>query len=48
MNYWSELGWIALPMTAIELGFTFAMCFLVRFPPKFGPLVKVESASLNR
>lgn len=27
MNYWTELGWMAFPMTAIEVGFTAIMCF---------------------
>lgn len=26
MNYWTELGWIVLPMNAIEIGFALAMC----------------------
>ncbi len=29
MNYWSELGWVILPMNAIEIGFTFMMCLIV-------------------
>jgi len=31
MNYWSELGWVILPMNAIEIGFTIGMCALVKF-----------------
>jgi len=27
MNYWSELGWIVIPMNAIEIGFTLIMCY---------------------
>lgn len=27
MNYWSELGWIIIPMNIVELGFTGIMCF---------------------
>lgn len=26
MNYWTELGWMVFPMSAIELGFTAIMC----------------------
>lgn len=26
MNYWTELGWIILPMMAVELSFTVIMC----------------------
>jgi hypothetical protein len=33
---------------AAEEGLKSLLTRLVRFPPKFGPLVKVESASLNR
>jgi len=28
MNYWSEMGWIVLPMNAIEIGFTLIMCYI--------------------
>lgn len=28
MNYWTELGWLVLPMNGIEIGFTVAMCFV--------------------
>jgi len=26
MNYWTELGWLVIPMVAVELGFTLLMC----------------------
>jgi hypothetical protein len=28
MNYWSELGWMVLPMSGIEIGFAILMCFI--------------------
>lgn len=34
MNYWTELGWIILPMNAVELGFTAGMCFLAHWLDK--------------
>ena len=28
MNYWTELGWIMIPMNAIEIGFALIMCWV--------------------
>jgi hypothetical protein len=28
MNYWSELGWMVLPMSGIEIGFAILMCVI--------------------
>ncbi len=28
MNYWSEMGWMILPMAAVEIGFAMIMCFV--------------------
>jgi hypothetical protein len=28
MNYWSELGWMVLPMSGIEIGFAVLMCYV--------------------
>ncbi|ADU63287.1 hypothetical protein Daes_2281 [Pseudodesulfovibrio aespoeensis Aspo-2] len=28
MNYWSELGWMAVPMSGIEIGFALLMCYI--------------------
>lgn len=28
MSYWTELGWMVLPMNAIEIGFALAMCYV--------------------
>ena len=28
MNYWTDVGWIIIPMNTIEIGFTLAMCWL--------------------
>lgn len=27
MSYWTELGWLVIPMTGIEIGFALAMCY---------------------
>jgi hypothetical protein len=27
MNYWSELGWMIIPMCGIEIGFALLMCY---------------------
>lgn len=27
MNYWTELGWLVIPMVAIEVGFALLMCY---------------------
>ncbi len=34
MNYWSEVGWITIPMDALEIGFAIAMCLVARFLDK--------------
>jgi len=26
MNYWTELGWLVIPMVSIEIGFALLMC----------------------
>lgn len=31
MNYWSELGWIVLPMNGIEAAFAIGMCLVSNF-----------------
>lgn len=28
MNYWSELGWMVVPMSGIEIGFALLMCYI--------------------
>lgn len=28
MNYWTELGWIIIPMDAIEIGFAVVACWI--------------------
>lgn len=27
MNYWTELGWIVIPMLVVEVGFALLMCY---------------------
>lgn len=27
MNYWSEFGWMIIPMNIVEISFTCIMCF---------------------
>lgn len=34
MNYWTELGWILIPMNGIEAGFAVGMCMLANFLDK--------------
>jgi len=34
MNYWTELGWIVIPMNAVEIGFAIAMCLLAHLLDK--------------
>jgi len=34
MNYWTELGWIIIPMNAVEIGFTIAMCWVTHLLDK--------------
>ncbi|MFH1913418.1 MAG: hypothetical protein ABIK45_03980 [Pseudomonadota bacterium] len=28
MNYWSELGWMVIPMAGIEISFAILMCYI--------------------
>ncbi len=28
MNYWTELGWMAIPMAGLEIGFAILMCYV--------------------
>lgn len=28
MNYWTEFGWMIIPMNAIEIGFALIMCYV--------------------
>ncbi|SOB60857.1 conserved protein of unknown function [Pseudodesulfovibrio profundus] len=27
MNYWTEFGWVLIPKTLVEIGFTLLMCY---------------------
>jgi hypothetical protein len=28
MSYWTELGWMIIPMNIVEIGFAMAMCLM--------------------
>ncbi len=34
MNYWTELGWIIIPMNAVEVGFAIGMCLMATYLDK--------------